>query len=81
MYVIVNNYALPSQMMTHRAFALMEAPPVQLTEQELNYFHTFGFLHVPKLFSVAEIAWITASLSKYSRPTGIVRITMVQHAP
>ena len=30
-----------------------------LTEQQLNFFHTFGFLHIPQLFTPAEVHWIT----------------------
>ena len=30
-----------------------------LTEQQLNFFHTFGFVHVPQLFNPDEVAWIT----------------------
>ena len=30
-----------------------------LTEHQLNFFHTFGFIHIPELFSPEEIAWIT----------------------
>ncbi len=29
-----------------------------LTEQQLNFFHTFGFIHIPQLFSPGETAWI-----------------------
>ena len=30
-----------------------------LTEQQLNFFHTFGFIHIPQLFTPDEVAWIT----------------------
>ena len=30
-----------------------------LTEHQLNFFHTFGFIHIPELFSPDETAWIT----------------------
>ena len=29
-----------------------------LTEQQLNFFHTFGFIHIPELLSPDETAWI-----------------------
>ena len=32
---------------------------MQPSEHQLNFFHTFGFLHIPELFSPDEIAWIT----------------------
>ena len=30
-----------------------------LTEQQLNFFHTFGFIHIPQLFNPDEVVWIT----------------------
>ena len=32
---------------------------MKLTEQQLRFFHTFGYLHVGQLFSADEIGWIT----------------------
>ena len=32
---------------------------MKLTKQQLNFFHTFGYLACPAVFSPNEIAWIT----------------------
>ena len=32
---------------------------MHLTEQQFNFFHTFGFIHIPQLFAPDEVAWIT----------------------
>lgn len=33
---------------------------MKLTEQQLRFFHTFGYLHIPKLYAPDEIAWISS---------------------
>ena len=32
---------------------------MKLTQQQLNFFHTFGYLACRAVFSPSEIAWIT----------------------
>lgn len=32
---------------------------MKLTEQQINFFNTFGYLALPSLFSSDEVAWIT----------------------
>ncbi|MCG9129965.1 hypothetical protein JT359_20450, partial [Candidatus Poribacteria bacterium] len=32
---------------------------MKLTEQQVNYFNTFGYLYIPEMFSQDEIEWIT----------------------
>ena len=32
---------------------------MKLTEQQVNFFNTFGYLAFPSLFSPDEVAWIT----------------------
>ncbi|MCZ6680946.1 MAG: phytanoyl-CoA dioxygenase family protein [Candidatus Poribacteria bacterium] len=41
-----------------------------LNEQQLNFFHTFGFLHVPELFGPEEIAWITEEFNNVLQTYG-----------
>lgn len=33
---------------------------MQLTEKQLDFFHTFGFIHIPQLFNQDEVNWIIA---------------------
>ena len=33
---------------------------MKLTEQQVNYFNTFGYLYIPEMFTQDEIEWITA---------------------
>lgn len=33
---------------------------MKLSQQQLNFFHTFGYLHFAKLFAKDEVAWITS---------------------
>ena len=37
---------------------------MQITEQQLNFFHTFGYICYRQLFSPDEVAWITEELEK-----------------
>ena len=43
---------------------------MQLTDQQLNYFHTFGYLVFPKLFAANEVAWITEEFEKVIQTYG-----------
>ena len=37
---------------------------MQLTEEQRNFFNTFGYLHVPALFNPDEVAWITEEFDR-----------------
>ena len=43
---------------------------MQLTTQQLNYFHTFGFLVLRELFGPEEVAWITDEFEKVMQTYG-----------
>ncbi len=43
---------------------------MRLNEQQLNYFHTFGFIAFPKLFASDEIGWITEEFEKVLQTYG-----------
>ena len=31
---------------------------MNLTDQQINFFHNFGYLMIPQLFSPEEMAWV-----------------------
>ena len=53
---------------------------MKLTEQQVNFFNTFGYLAFPSLFSPDEVAWITEEFDFSIQNFGKVRRTMAQSA-
>ena len=43
---------------------------MQLTDQQISYFHTFGFIGFPQLFAPDEIGWITEGFEDVIRTYG-----------
>ena len=52
-----------------------------LTEQQLNFFHTFGFIHIPQLFTPNEVDWITEEFEHVLILTAEAMNTMGHNVP
>ena len=53
---------------------------MKLTEHQVNFFNTFGYLAIPNLFSPNEIAWITEEFEMTIQEFGGVKTMMAPAA-
>ena len=54
---------------------------MQPTEQQLNHFHTFGFVAFRQLFAPDEVSWITEELNRSSKSTAAAMMDRSIPAP